>query len=259
MTRRASVPRSTTRAATSIHNTPREDPGYRIDRPDERTRRLQQLILVQQFTYIGAPHVWNGDEVGMWGADDPDERKPMVWADLRYEDEMVHPFGRPRHRDRVAPDTALFRVYRDLIALRKQHLRLLVDGTLNWLVTDDERGLLVYDRVLGDQRAIVAFNVSDAAQRDLGSRRMAGIVLAFPAGGGGDRRRGEAPGSATAAGRRGYGSGSNEVTATAHHGSTEDTEAARKGGSEQDSLDAVGEKGNVEVHQKAGGNPCKRM
>ena len=60
----------------------------------------------------------------MWGADDPDERKPMVWSDRRYEDEVVHPFGRPRRRDRVAPDTALFRVYRDLIALRKQNLRL---------------------------------------------------------------------------------------------------------------------------------------
>ena len=45
------------------------------------------MILVQQFTYVGAPHIWNGDEVGMWGADDPDERKPMVWSDLRYEDE----------------------------------------------------------------------------------------------------------------------------------------------------------------------------
>jgi glycosidase len=45
--------------------------------------------------------------------------------------------------------------------LRKQHLRLFVDGTLNWLRTDDARGLLAYERVLGDQRAVVAFNVSD--------------------------------------------------------------------------------------------------
>ena len=140
---------------------PREDPGYRIDRPDERTRRIQELILVQQFTYVGAPHIWNGDEVGMWGADDPDERKPMVWADLRYDDETTQPFGRPRHRDRVVPDTALFRVYRELIALRKQHLRLLVDGTLKWLITDDAKGLLAYERVLGDQRAVIAFNASD--------------------------------------------------------------------------------------------------
>jgi cyclomaltodextrinase / maltogenic alpha-amylase / neopullulanase len=140
------------------HSNPREDPEYRIDRPDERTRRTQQMILVQQFTYIGAPHIWNGDEVGMWGADDPDDRKPMVWSDLRYEDEVAHPFGRARRPDRVAPDTSLFRVYRELIALRKQHLRLFVDGKLNWLVTDDQRDLLVYDRVLGAQRAVVAFN-----------------------------------------------------------------------------------------------------
>ena len=146
------------------HNNPREDSGYRIDRPDERTRRIQQMILVQQFTWAGAPHIWNGDEVGMWGADDPDERKPIVWADLLYEDETAHPFGRPRRRDRVVPDTALFRVYRELIALRTQHLRLFVDGSVAWLLTDDARGLLAYERVLGDERAIVAFNASEAPQ-----------------------------------------------------------------------------------------------
>jgi glycosidase len=144
------------------HANPREDPAYRVDRPDGRARRAQELILVQQFTYVGAPHIWNGDEVGMWGADDPDPRKPMLWSDLGYEEETAHPFGRPRRRDRVAPDTSLRRVYRELIALRKQHLRLFVDGSLNWLLTDDAWGLLAYDRVLGEQRAIVAFNASDA-------------------------------------------------------------------------------------------------
>jgi cyclomaltodextrinase len=99
----------------------------------------------------------------MWGADDPDERKPVVWGDLTYDDEVTHPFGKARPRDHVVPDTALFRVYHDLIALRKQHLRLFVDGTWTWLLTDDAHGLLAYERVLGDQRAIVAFNVSDEA------------------------------------------------------------------------------------------------
>ena len=181
----------TPRFSTSIYNpgrykyrnTPREDPKYRIDRPDERTRRIQQLILVQQFTGVGAPHVWNGDEVGMWGADDPDERKPLVWADLRYDDETTDPLGRPRHRDRVAPDTALFRVYRDLIGLRKEHLRLFVDGTLHWLLTDDARGLLAYERVLGDQRAVVAFNNS-GVPRNISIAADGGYRLAFPAGGG---------------------------------------------------------------------------
>ena len=140
------------------------------------------MILVQQFTYVGAPHIWNGDEVGMWGADDPDERKPMVWSDQRYDRETTHPFGRPRHPDRVTPDSALFQVYRTLIAMRKQHLRLFVDGTLQWLETDDARGVLIYERVLGDQRAIVAFNASDAPRR-VAIPAKGRYRVAFPAGG----------------------------------------------------------------------------
>jgi cyclomaltodextrinase len=169
------------RGRYKYHNRPTEDSLYRIDRPDERTRRAQRMILVQQFTYIGAPHIWNGDEVGMWGADDPDERKPMVWSDLRYEPETTHPLGLHRKRDRVAPDTALFRTYRELIALRKAHLRLFVDGTLNWLTTDDARGLVAYDRVLGDQRAVVAFNNSDA-QRVVEVAGEGRYQSAYPAG-----------------------------------------------------------------------------
>jgi hypothetical protein len=119
----------------------------------------------------------------MWGADDPDERKPMVWSDQRYEDETTHPFGRARRRDRVAPDTTLFRLYQELIALRKQHLRLFVDGSVSWLRTDDASGLLAYERVLGDQRAIAAFNVSDTAI-ELSLPAQGRYRLAFPAGGG---------------------------------------------------------------------------
>ncbi|MGE3525419.1 MAG: alpha-amylase family glycosyl hydrolase [Gemmatimonadales bacterium] len=181
----------TPRFGTSIYNpgrykyhaNPREDPGYRIDRPDDRTRRTRQMILVQQFTWIGAPQIWNGDEVGMWGADDPDDRKPMVWDDLRYDDETAHPFGRPRHRDRVAPDTALFRVYHDLIAMRRRDLRLFVDGDMHWLLTDNARGLLAYDRVLAGRRAIVAFNVSDMP-REITLKASGSYRLAWPAGGG---------------------------------------------------------------------------
>jgi glycosidase len=180
----------TPRFSTSIYNpgknkyrvTPREDPGYKIDRPDERTRRIQEMILVQQYTWSGAPHIWNGDEVGMWGADDPDERKPMVWADLRYDDETVHPFRRPRRHDRVEPDTALFRVYREVIALRKEHLRLLVDGSVTWLRTDDAGGLLLYARTLGDQQAVVAFNRS-ATPRQITLPTDGRYRLAYPSGG----------------------------------------------------------------------------
>jgi glycosidase len=146
------------------HEGPREDSTYKIDRPDARTRRVQEMILVQQFTFIGAPHIWNGDEVGMWGADDPDERKPVVWSDLKYDDEITHPFGRARHHDKVEPDTALLAVYQRLIELRKNHLRLFVDGKFKWLVSDDAKEVIAYERLLGDTVAVVAFNLSDKTQ-----------------------------------------------------------------------------------------------
>lgn len=162
----------TPRFGTAIYNpgrnkfrvTPREDSLYKVDRPDARTRDLQVMILVQQFTWRGAPHIWNGDEVGMWGADDPDERKPMLWDDLRYDDESTHPFGRARVRNAVAPDTALRALYRELIALRRAHLRLFVDGATRWLITDDATRTLAYERTLAGQRAVVAFNASDTMQ-----------------------------------------------------------------------------------------------
>jgi glycosidase len=169
----------TPRFGTSIYNPgiykhqahPNGNPDYRIDRPDERTRQIQRMILVQQFTYIGAPHIWNGDEVGMWGADDPDPRKPMVWADLEYEDETTHPLGLTREPDPVAPDMELFGFYRDLVALRKDNVRLFVDGSLSWLVIDDEQRFLAYSRTLDEQQAIVAFNASEEVQElEIGAR-----------------------------------------------------------------------------------------
>jgi glycosidase len=143
---------------------PSENPDYRIGHPDLRTREIQETILVQQFTYFGAPHIWYGDEVGMWGGDDPDPRKPMLWGDLDYEDEATHPLGLPRHPDPVEPDMRLFRTYQGLIQLRKDHLRLFVDGDFTWLAVDDANGVVAYQRALGDERAVVLLNRSEDYQ-----------------------------------------------------------------------------------------------
>jgi glycosidase len=72
-------------------------------------------------------------------------------------------------------------VYQDLIALRKEHLRLFVDGALHWLVTDDAQGLLAYERVLGNRRAVVAFNNSDAAH-EVSLAADGRYLAAFPTG-----------------------------------------------------------------------------
>ena len=162
----------TPRLGTSLYNgglykyqkSPRGNPEFKVDRPDARTDEVRQMLLLQQFTYPGAPHIWMGDEVGMWGGDDPDPRKPLVWADLTYEDETTHPFGEARRHDKVEVNEPLLDYYKQLIALRKEHIRLWVDGALSYLVADDDHRLLGYERVWEDQRAVVLFNASDEAR-----------------------------------------------------------------------------------------------
>jgi glycosidase len=60
---------------------------------------------------------------------------------------------------------------------------LFVDGSMNWLRTYDAPGLLAYERVRGDQRAIVAFNVS-AAPVEASFAADGSYRVASPAGGG---------------------------------------------------------------------------
>ncbi|MDE2834068.1 MAG: hypothetical protein OXM02_06055 [Bacteroidota bacterium] len=56
-------------------------------------------------TWTGAPMVYYGSESGMWGADDPGDRMPMVWGDLIYEPQTHDPLGRIRMADSVAIDS----------------------------------------------------------------------------------------------------------------------------------------------------------
>ncbi|MBO4938043.1 MAG: starch-binding protein [Oscillospiraceae bacterium] len=40
----------------------------------------QYLVAFLQFTYAGAPTIYYGDEIGMVGADDPDDRRAFAWG-----------------------------------------------------------------------------------------------------------------------------------------------------------------------------------
>ena len=41
----------------------------------------QYLVAFLQFTYAGAPTIYYGDEIGMVGADDPDDRRGFTWGE----------------------------------------------------------------------------------------------------------------------------------------------------------------------------------
>ncbi|MGE5632268.1 MAG: glycoside hydrolase family 13 protein [Caulobacteraceae bacterium] len=48
--------------------------------PTERARRLQKIVPLLQMTYPGVPTIYYGDELGMIGAKDPDDRRAMAWG-----------------------------------------------------------------------------------------------------------------------------------------------------------------------------------
>lgn len=136
------------------------NPTFNTRKPSPEQVDKQRLIAAFQMTYVGAPMVYYGDECGMWGANDPDCRKPMVWDELVYKDEIHNPDQSQHSPDPVSFNHDLFRWYRRLIAIRREYAPLRT-GNFNALVTDDAAQLYVFERVLDDNRIIVVLNRSD--------------------------------------------------------------------------------------------------
>ncbi len=147
------------------HNGLRQNSEYGIQKPGKDAFQVLRLMALFQMTYVGAPMIYYGTEAGMWGADDPDDRKPMVWDDLTYEDEMVHPVpGKERPVDRVRFDHDLFSYFRKLIAIRNEHPALR-RGSFTTLLTNNGNDIYAFERKEGEDRVIVVLNNSGTAQR----------------------------------------------------------------------------------------------
>lgn len=141
-----------------------ENPAYDVRKPNDEERRLQKLFAIFQMTYVGAPMIYYGDEVGMWGANDPDDRKPMIWPDIAYEDERTNADGGARAPDSVDVDRSLQDHYRRLIWLRRQYAPLSL-GSFQTLIADDDRELFAFAREHEGTRLVVVLNNADRAQR----------------------------------------------------------------------------------------------
>jgi cyclomaltodextrinase len=138
---------------------PTDDSTYFTGKPDEATYRRLQLYLVNLFTGVGAPQIWYGEEAGMWGADDPDCRKPMWWSDLKFDNEARHNL-QPGHTetDPVEFNTRQFEWYKKLVHIRRTQ-PVLWDGKLEFLLAEGRK--LIYSRTRGSEEIIVIFNASD--------------------------------------------------------------------------------------------------
>ena len=138
---------------------PNQKSEYKINKPDPATYQTLKLLLTNQYTYIGAPHIWAGDEMGMWGADDPSTRKPLIWPDYKFEPESTHPLNAERTVDEVKFNDDLFKFYKKLIEIRKAN-PVLSNGVIDFILSDNENKILAYSRYNESDEVIAVFNNS---------------------------------------------------------------------------------------------------
>ncbi|NLK94229.1 MAG: alpha-glycosidase [Clostridiales bacterium] len=112
------------------HDTPRflTECGEDIDK--------MKLAIEFQFTYIGVPYIYYGDEVGMTGAQDPYSRKCMIWEKERQNQEI-------------------YNCYKRMIKFRKDN-KVLIYGDYKILYCKDN--VLVFSRSYEDEKMIIAIN-----------------------------------------------------------------------------------------------------
>ncbi|WP_020402133.1 glycoside hydrolase family 13 protein [Gracilimonas tropica] len=131
--------------------------GFKVRKPNAAERQIQRLVAAFQFTWQGAPMIYYGTEAGMWGADDPDDRKPMVWEDLQYEPETHHPFGEKCPADENNFDAELYQYYRSLAELRNNEPTL-EKGTAEIAGHDPGEKWVVFKRIFDGEEVIVILN-----------------------------------------------------------------------------------------------------
>lgn len=142
---------------------PRDNPRYQVRAPRAEDWKRLRVLAAFQFASPGAPLVTYGTEAGLWGAAEPDAQRPMLWRELRYEDDAAHPLGQARKADPVRFDEELFKYYQTLGRIRGTQAALR-RGSVENVLADDGRRVYAFVRVLDKERVAAAFNLSDKEQ-----------------------------------------------------------------------------------------------
>ncbi len=99
-----------------------------------------QLAFMFQFAFLGAPSIYYGDEIGLDGGKDPDNRRPFPWDQKQWKTDL--------------------RVLVQRLAAERRRSSALRRGDFLSLFVDDKRGVFVFARRLGSETVIVALNAS---------------------------------------------------------------------------------------------------
>jgi glycosidase len=126
---------------------------YKTEKPTTDTYHKMKAVVGVQFCYVGGPMIYYGDEAGMWGPDDPGDRKPMIWKDLE-------PYEKPEENYFMED---IFKHYQRCAAIRNT-LPALQVGEYENLLADDAKALFAFRRWTDKQTVIVLTNNSAQKQ-----------------------------------------------------------------------------------------------
>lgn len=109
---------------------------------DDHIDRMK-LAIGFQFTYIGVPYIYYGDEIGINGGEDPQCRKCMIWEEEKQNKELLS-------------------FYKKMIKIRKEN-ETFVYGDFNVIYCKDN--VLIFERTLKENKIIVTINNKDTMDR----------------------------------------------------------------------------------------------
>jgi glycosidase len=148
------------------HDANERNSSYDPGKPTDDNYVSQKLIAALQMTFKGAPQIYYGDEVGMWGADDPHDRKPMVWDELKYDDEVIDEFsgfGTGFGAYEVSQNKDLLDWYKKIISIRNKS-NALRKGEQRFLYTSENTKTFAFERTLKNEKMMCVFNLDDEKQ-----------------------------------------------------------------------------------------------
>jgi alpha-glucosidase len=97
-----------------------------------------KLAVFFQMTYVGAPMIYYGDEIGTEGDKDPDCRRTFSWDESKWNKELRN-------------------LYKKLIGLRNKY-KALRTGSFETLYMNDEKNIYAFSRYDGNNKILVILN-----------------------------------------------------------------------------------------------------
>ena len=134
--------------------------NYNARKPTASQIQTQKLVAAFQMLYLGSPMIFYGDEAGIWGGNDPDCRKPMIWEGKKYDPETYNPNQTKHKADQVEFNKELFDWYQKFMGLRKRYKSLQL-GDYTTIEKNDLQRFYVFSRKYNREEVLVLVNRSD--------------------------------------------------------------------------------------------------